>query len=172
MFFVCGLGCYNRYNVYGRISFTMRKGFTLIELLVVIALIGILGTLGLGSYEDSRAKGRDASRVADMGSLTLALERYYEACREYPATLAVSASNGCPSGTTLGSFTPSIPTDPAGTAYGYATSGAGNGYDAYVLRATLERGHAVLADDIDGSTHDGVSLACDDTSAFYYCLGS
>ena len=148
------------------------NGFTLIELALVIGLISLLAVFGFGSYEESRAKGRDAARVADMGPLTIALERYYETCREYPATLVATASNGCPSGTTLGSFIPSIPTDPAGAAYGYATSGAGSGYDAYLLRATLEASHAVLADDIDGSAHDGVNLACDDTPTPYYCLGS
>jgi hypothetical protein len=104
--------------------------------------------------------------------MSFAVDRYYETCREYPATLTVGANNGCPSGTTLGTFIPSIPTDPLGASYTYGTSGSGNGYDAYVARAELERSHAVLTDDLDGNTHDGASLACDDSAQLYYCVGS
>ena len=48
------------------------KAFTIIELLVVISIIGILATIVLASLSTSRAKGRDARRVADMKSIQLA----------------------------------------------------------------------------------------------------
>jgi prepilin-type N-terminal cleavage/methylation domain-containing protein len=150
----------------------IHNGYTLIELVLVIAIVSVLATLGFGSYSDYRAKGRDAVRVGDLGKIELAIDMYYETCREYPAALAVTANNGCPSGTTLGSYIPSLPTDPLGASYTYSTSGAGNGHDAYVTRVELELQHVVLIDDIDGATHDGVSLDCADTTDLYYCIGS
>jgi len=148
------------------------QGMSLIEVLSVIAIIGILVTITFSSMDEHRAKGRDTARAADLESINLTLMRYYEACRGYPASLDAFANNGCPSGTTLGTFIASIPTDPLGDTYSYSTSGAGAGHDAYVVRAELETNHAVLADDIDGSSHDGVALGCDDSPQYYYCLGS
>jgi prepilin-type N-terminal cleavage/methylation domain-containing protein len=40
------------------------KAFTIIELLVVISIIGILATIVLAPLSTSRAKGRDARRIA------------------------------------------------------------------------------------------------------------
>ena len=124
------------------------------------------------SVTEFRERGRDATRIADVERINLSLMRYYEACREYPASLDVSASNGCPSGTTLGTYIPSIPVDPLGASYTYGTSGAGSGYDAYVIRAELEQVNSVLVDDIDGSSHEEVAVACDDSPQLYYCVGS
>jgi prepilin-type N-terminal cleavage/methylation domain-containing protein len=47
------------------------KAFTIIELLVVISIIGILATIVLASLSTSRAKGRDARRIADMKSIQI-----------------------------------------------------------------------------------------------------
>ena len=148
-----------------------ERAFSLIEVLIVVAIIGTLASIVMYGITGSREKGRDTARIADLETLNLSLLRYFEACREYPSALTTTANNGCPSGTTLGSFIPAIPADPLGASYGYSTSGAGNGYDAYVVRAELETGHAVLVDDVDGSTNDGVTLECDDSPQFYYCIG-
>lgn len=58
----------------------MKKslGFTLAELLVVIAIIGILSSIVVVNVSDSRAKGRDAKRIADVASLQIALEMYFD----------------------------------------------------------------------------------------------
>ena len=145
------------------------RAFTLIEILIVVALIGIISTIGLWWLADSRSYGRDSARVADVQMLTLALEQYYGTCRQYPEALTLASANGCPTGITLADYLPTLPLDPAGASYDYATSGSGSGHDAYVVRATLERHHPGLATDIDGTTHKGVSLDCDDP---FFCIGS
>ncbi len=89
-----------------------KKGFTLIELLVVIAIIGLLSTLAVVSLNNARSKSRDAKRVADIKQIQTALELYYNDCNNYPEALATAANNGCPSGTTLGTFMAQIPTAP------------------------------------------------------------
>ena len=51
-----------------------RKGFTLIELLVVIAIIGLLSTLAVISLNSARGKARDAARLADVKTISTAIE--------------------------------------------------------------------------------------------------
>ena len=145
------------------------RAFTLIEILVVVALIALLSGIGLWWLADSRAYGRDSARVSDMQMVSLALEQYYGACRQYPEALDLASTNGCATAVTLADFLPAIPTDPSGVGYDYATSGSGNDHDAFVLRATLERHHPALDTDLDGTLHKGVSLDCTDP---FFCIGS
>src|SRR3989344_3217427 len=54
-----------------------KGGFTLIEILIVVSIIGLLASIifvGLGS---SRARGRDARRIADLSSIKTGLELYF-----------------------------------------------------------------------------------------------
>ncbi len=146
-------------------------GFSLVELMLVVAIVVALTVVTISWLMQARETGRDAARTADVKKVSLALDMYYEQCRQHPATLSTTAANGCPSGTTFADFLPDIPTDPLGSVYAYDTNGAGNNHDAYVVRATLEANNSELATDLDGATHQGVSMDCDDAS-LYYCLGS
>ena len=53
-----------------------KRGFTLIELLVVIAIIGILTSVGLGTFTSAQRKSRDARRKNDLATIAKALEVY------------------------------------------------------------------------------------------------
>ncbi|NCN06972.1 MAG: prepilin-type N-terminal cleavage/methylation domain-containing protein [Candidatus Pacebacteria bacterium] len=59
-------------------------GFTLIELLVVIAILGILSTIGIGSFLSSQMKSRDARRKTDLKNIAIVLETYYNDKNSYP----------------------------------------------------------------------------------------
>lgn len=67
----------------------VRAGFTLIELLVTIAIIGIIATLAIISLSGSRFKAEDSKRLANLRSLSTALELYYANNNEYPSSLTV-----------------------------------------------------------------------------------
>lgn len=63
---------------------TKKRAFTLIELLVVVSIIALLASIGAASLNSTRAKARDAKRRADVRSIALALELYYDANGQYP----------------------------------------------------------------------------------------
>src|SRR3990167_5078805 len=92
-------------------NFYQKKGFTLIELLVVIAIIGILSSVVLASLNSARKKSRDARRVADIGQLRLALELYFDANRDFPASATLSAL--------VPTYIQALPADPLAGAYPY-----------------------------------------------------
>lgn len=97
--------------------FNRKKGFSLIELLVVIAVIGLLSSVIVVSLQSSRAKARDAKRVADIESIKTALALYAESNNShYPpaATVFVDLVNG--------KFLTDVPVPPnALEVYRYAT---------------------------------------------------
>jgi len=98
-----------------------QKGFTLIELIVVMAILGLLATVGLGSFRSAQIKGRDAQRKHDLGQLQRGLEAYYNDKGEYPLTGELPALGSwqdvLPGGGTGTLYMKEIPTDP--TAYKY-----------------------------------------------------
>lgn len=71
-----------------------KIGFTLIELLVVVAIIAIIGSLLIISISASRGKGRDAKRIADIGSIQIAVESYRDKTGTYPTTRIGASGSG------------------------------------------------------------------------------
>jgi len=63
-----------------------QRGFTLIELLVVIAIIGILAAVVIGSLNDARSGGQNASIQQTMASLRSQAEIYYNGPGNYSYT--------------------------------------------------------------------------------------
>jgi type II secretion system protein G len=107
-----------------------QKGFTLIEILVVIAIIGILAMIVFVNLTNSRAKARDARRVADMHTIQNALELYFNDCGQYPATWSLTENTGCTAPTTLSTYLGVLPVNPGpeGSAYTYAYDSTENTY--------------------------------------------
>lgn len=58
-------------------------GFTLIEILVVVTIIGVLAAVVILNVNNSRAKSRDFRRVADVSTITIAMDMYGEANNSY-----------------------------------------------------------------------------------------
>ena len=65
-----------------------QLGFTLIELLVVFAILGILATIGIGSYMSSQMKSRDSHRKTDLKNIAIVLETFYNDAQAYPTSSA------------------------------------------------------------------------------------
>lgn len=63
------------------------KGYTLIELVVAIGIIGVLAAFLFASYSRSQAKARDARRKADIGTIGVSLEAYFNDYNAYPEAL-------------------------------------------------------------------------------------
>ena len=54
-----------------------KKGFTLLELLIVVIIIGILVVIALPQYMKTIEKARSVEAVINIGSLRVAIERYW-----------------------------------------------------------------------------------------------
>jgi prepilin-type N-terminal cleavage/methylation domain-containing protein len=93
-----------------------KKGFTLIELLIVVAIIGILSVALVPTGMNALKKSRDAARIANLGTLSSAVQQ------------AVLDDGACPVALNeagIGSYIQgNVPTDPKdGSSYGYKKEG-------------------------------------------------
>jgi len=151
-----------------KIKQTSQSGFTLIEILVVMVIIGILATIGLGSFQSSQVKSRDATRKSDLKQIGSALETYYNDVGQYP-TGTGGLINGCSGGSSCAwgdSFTDSngtnymieIPTDPRDNFSYYYSSADGSSYQIYArLENALDKDLEV---DISDNKLEYSGLAC------------
>src|SRR3989338_8810944 len=127
------------------------RAFTLIELLIVIAIICILPVAFLSTLLNAPAKGRDATRIADLQKIQkILINASLEKGGAYP-TVTVNFTDGSPTGwaapnNTWGgafkaAFGGKIPTDPStgNLQYKFYQKGnAGIGTFSYGLRAKME----------------------------------
>lgn len=128
----------------------MKQGFTLIELLVVMVIMGILASIGLGSFQSAQTKARDAKRKAELNQITKALEVYYNDKGHYP--LGAGTIQGCVNGAVcVGGaswqdengtiYMVELPQDPKAPSYAYNYISADG--KSYQLYARLENNRDV-----------------------------
>ncbi len=61
-----------------------KSAFTLIELLVVVAIISILASIAIPNYQHAQVKAKATAVLAEMKSLSTAVEAYYIDNNSYP----------------------------------------------------------------------------------------
>ncbi len=74
-----------------------RNGFTLIELLIVVVIIGILASIAILQFKDTKGKSYAAGLKSDLKNLTSLQESYFYANNAYaptPSTLNFSSTGG------------------------------------------------------------------------------
>ncbi len=86
-----------------------KKGFTLIELLIVVVIIGILASIAIPKFSNTKEKAYIASMKTDLRNLITAQEAYFSDNNStYAASIAAMGTNYLASSgvtVTLGSVT-------------------------------------------------------------------
>ena len=75
----------------------LRRGFTLIELLIVVVIIGILATIAVPKFSNTKEKAEAAAMRTDLRNLATAQESYFYSNDVYttdPAALNFTMSPG------------------------------------------------------------------------------
>ena len=87
----------------------VRAAFTLIELLIVVVIIGILATIAIPKFANTKEKAYSAAMRTDLRNLATAQESYFYTNAVYstdPVALGITTSQGVvitiPEGTTSG----------------------------------------------------------------------
>jgi len=88
-----------------------NKGFTLVELLIVVAILAILIIVSLASLTKERTKAQDAKIKADLHSLKIAFENYYNDNNCYPPAAWFDDASDCES-SNLSPYLKTLPCDP------------------------------------------------------------
>lgn len=144
------------------------RGFTLIELLITVGIIVILSSLIIVNIQKARARGRDAKRVADVSTLQLAMEMYYDTKRVYPnsepamTAWAYSGDGGFWDNTTLTpelkSYLSPLPKDPINK--------SGLGYRYYVFIDSTSKA-AIIKTKLEEDTERMKDDSCSSNTGSY-----
>lgn len=156
-----------------------RAGFTLVEILIVMVIVGILATIGFGSFQTSQLKSRDASRKSDLKQIGNALETYYNDHGQYPTDTGglINGCNGgqpCDWGEALvddkGSvYMIKLPSDPQKDRTYYYSAPTGDSYQIYAsLENELDKDLPLVA----GSPAEYDGLLCGSDRACNYGTAS
>jgi prepilin-type N-terminal cleavage/methylation domain-containing protein len=80
-----------------------RQGFTLIELLIVVVIIGILASIAIPKFSNTKTKAIEASMRSDLRNLSAAMESYFSDNNSMYATsiAALGSSYHTSSGVTI-----------------------------------------------------------------------
>ena len=71
-----------------------RSGFSLIELLIVVSIIGIIASIAIPRFAESKAAAGDAAAKSDIRNVMTAMEQYSVRFGTYPSDVAVLAQVG------------------------------------------------------------------------------
>jgi len=66
------------------------KGFTLVELMIAVVVVSILAAIALPAYSNYVKRGKISEATANLGSLRVSMEQYYQDNRTYQ-----NASGNC-----------------------------------------------------------------------------
>jgi type II secretory pathway pseudopilin PulG len=164
--------------------------FTLVELIVSITIITLISAIIITNLTSSRTKANDVQRISDLNHIQLALNLYYDRCKEFPFATNDGqvdlTKSYCPvnSGTAyLSDYISAIPIPPApSTKYDYVVNNATKPTD-YVLHITLQNQNDMqknsLTESLRGSTSYiswVIGFTCYNSAAgtpsLEFCLGS
>ena len=128
-----------------------QQGFTLIELMIVVAIIGILAAVALPAYQDYTVRAKVTEGLALAGSAKTAV--------------AENAANAAPfnSGWTAPSATKNVAS---------VAITASTGAITITYASTIDSGHTLILNPIDGSSTAGTQLAGTSTGSTIPTAGS
>ena len=125
-----------------------RKGFTLIELLIVVVIIGVLASIAIPKFANTKEKAYVASMKSDLRNLVTAEESYFAENVQYTAVTdcktppAAGAAGFCTStGNTLGAIT--VAGGGGGQGQGQGQQGQGTGWTVSITNANTPKRCAI-----------------------------
>ncbi len=124
-----------------------KSAFSILWTLVVVFFLGIAAALTINSLQESRARTRDAKRIADVSSIRGALEAYFNDNQIYPENLTPGIELRGENGILYLSSVPEAPLPPDGRCnissnyYNYQRSENGR---SYILSFCLGSGVASI----------------------------